>query len=65
MASKGPDPWNPTEADCRVRAEDLREINKIHALLRALNDPMANVAGLVGAVVRCACSRHAAYGERA
>jgi hypothetical protein len=50
MPPKVPDPWNPTEADCRVRAEDLSEIEKIHALLRALNDPMANVARLVGAV---------------
>ena len=45
-----PDPWNPSEADCRVRAADLKELDKIHALLRALNDPMANIARLVGAV---------------
>jgi hypothetical protein len=50
VALKGPDPWNPTEADCRVRPEDLGEIDKIHALLRALNDPMANIAKLVAAV---------------
>jgi hypothetical protein len=50
MASKVADPWNPSEADCRVRAEDLKELDKIHALLRALNDPMANIARLVGAV---------------
>jgi hypothetical protein len=50
MASKAADPWNPTEADCRVRAEDLRELDKIHTLLKALNDPMANIARLVGAV---------------
>jgi hypothetical protein len=52
MASKAAaaDPFNPTDEDCRVRTEDLREIDKIHALLRALNDPMANIAKLVGAV---------------
>ena len=50
MASKPADPWNPSEADCRVRPEDLRQIDKIQTLLRALNDPMANVAALVGAV---------------
>jgi hypothetical protein len=52
MASKAAlaDPWNPSEEDCRVRPDDLREIGKIQALLRALNDPMANVAQLVGAV---------------
>ena len=50
MAAKGPDPWNPTETDCRVRVEDLSELDRIHALLKALNDPMANVARLVGAV---------------
>jgi hypothetical protein len=50
MASKAADPWNPSEADCRVRPEDLQQIDKIHTLLRALNDPMANVAALVGAV---------------
>jgi len=50
MAFKTADPWNPTEADCRVRAEDLGELDQIHALLKALNDPMANVAKLVGAV---------------
>jgi hypothetical protein len=50
MASKAVDPWNPSESDCRVRLDDLREIDRIHALLSALNDPMANVAALVGAV---------------
>lgn len=50
MLSKAADPWNPSEADCRVRPEDLSQIDEIHALLRALNDPMANVSELVGAV---------------
>jgi hypothetical protein len=43
-------PLDATEADCRVRPEDLAELPKIHALLKALNDPYANIAGLVSAV---------------
>jgi hypothetical protein len=39
-----------TVEECRVRAEDLEELPKIHALLKALNDPYANIAELVGAV---------------
>ena len=56
-----PDPFNPTEAECRVRPEDLKEIDKIQTLLRALNDPMANVGRLVGAVrvLQARCVRRA------
>lgn len=56
-----PDPFNPSEDDCRVRLEDLKEIDKIHTLLRALNDPMANVGRLVGAVrvLQARCVRRA------
>jgi hypothetical protein len=56
-----PDPFNPTEEDCRVRPEDLKEIDKIQTLLRALNDPMANVGRLVGAVrvLQARCVRRA------
>lgn len=59
--SAAPDPFNPSEADCRVRPEDLKEIDKIQALLRALNDPMANVGRLVGAVrvLQARCVRRA------
>ena len=39
-----------TVEDCRVRPEDLRELPRIHALLKALNDPYANIAALVSAV---------------
>src|SRR6188768_2935980 len=55
------DPLNPTEADCRVWAEDLEELPKIHALLKALNDPMANIARLVGdvRVLSARCVRRA------
>ncbi len=56
-----PDPFNPTEEECRVRTEDLKEIDKIQTLLRALNDPMANVGRLVGAVrvLQARCIRRA------
>jgi hypothetical protein len=55
------DPMNPTEADCRVRKEDLGELPRIHALLKALNDPMANIARLVGdvRVLSARCVRRA------
>jgi len=55
------DPMNPTDEDCRVRREDLDELPKIHALLKALNDPMANTARLVGdvRVLSARCIRRA------
>src|SRR6185369_3242664 len=61
MARAQVDPLNPSEADCRVRPEDLEELPKIHALLKALNDPMANIARLVGdvRVLTARCVRRA------
>ena len=61
MARAQVDPLNPSEADCRVRPEDLEELPKIHALLKALNDPMANIGRLVGdvRVLSARCVRRA------
>jgi hypothetical protein len=61
MARPHDDAMNPSEADCRVRAADLEELPKIHALLQALNDPMANIARLVGdvRVLSARCVRRA------
>lgn len=61
MARPPADPLNPSEADCRVRKEDLEELPKIHTLLKALNDPMANIARLVGdvRVLSARCVRRA------
>jgi hypothetical protein len=55
------DPLNPTEEDCRVTRQDLDELPKIHTLLKALNDPMANIARLVGdvRVLSARCVRRA------
>ena len=40
----------PTASDCRVSSEHLNDLNKIHDLLSALNDPYANIARLVVAI---------------
>src|SRR5262245_28576743 len=50
MARVQTGPLDATVEDCRVRPEDLSELPKIHALLKALNDPYANTAALVSAV---------------
>lgn len=48
----------PAPSDCRVRAEDLKDLGKIHDLLTALNDPYANIGRLVASIpvlaARCA-----------
>ncbi|HEY8944063.1 MAG TPA: hypothetical protein VIM73_07370 [Polyangiaceae bacterium] len=40
----------PNKEDCRARPEHLEDIPKIMDLLRALNDPLANIGRLVGAI---------------
>ena len=48
----------PAPDDCRVRAEHLNDLGKIHDLLTALNDPYANIGRLVASIpvlaARCA-----------
>jgi hypothetical protein len=44
----GPLRANPN--DCRVRSEHLKDLDKIHQLLSALNDPYANIGKLVASI---------------
>jgi hypothetical protein len=48
----------PAPSDSRVRIEHLKDLDKIHELLLALNDPYANIGRLVASIpvlaARCA-----------
>lgn len=40
----------PNKEDCRARTEHFEDLTKIQDLLRALNDPYANIGKLVGGI---------------